>query len=74
MYYDVIVIGAGIAGVSSAIHLKKLNKDLKILVVDKVKFPRNKLCAGYLTSKSVNLLKELLIFLQTSSTLPIGLK
>lgn len=59
MYYDVIVIGAGIAGVSSAIHLKKSNCDLKILVVEKYKFPRNKLCAGYLTKKSVDLLKEL---------------
>ncbi len=59
MYYDVIVIGAGIAGISSAIHLKKSSKNLKILVVDKCKFPRNKLCAGYLTNKSVDLLREM---------------
>lgn len=57
--YDVVVIGAGIAGISSAINLKKLNDKLKILVIDKNKFPRNKLCAGYLTKKSVNHLEKL---------------
>ena len=59
MKYDCIIIGIGIAGISTAIHLNKLNKNLKILIIDKYKFPRNKLCAGYLTLKSVDLLKEL---------------
>jgi Dehydrogenases (flavoproteins) len=59
MKYDTIIVGAGIAGVSAAIHIKKLNKKAKILVIDKYEFPRNKLCAGYLTSKSVSLLEEL---------------
>ncbi|WP_061951289.1 FAD-dependent oxidoreductase [Acidiplasma cupricumulans] len=35
MNYDIIVIGAGITGLSSAYHLKKRNPDAKILVVDK---------------------------------------
>jgi flavin-dependent dehydrogenase len=59
MNYDIIIVGAGIAGVSTAINLRKLSKDLKILVIEKNKFPRNKLCAGYLTKKSVVLLKSL---------------
>ncbi len=58
-HYDVLIVGAGIAGVSSAINLKKLNNKLKVLVIDKNKFPRNKLCAGYLTKKSVNYLEKL---------------
>jgi glycine/D-amino acid oxidase-like deaminating enzyme len=33
--YDVIVVGSGILGLSSAYHLKNKNKDLNILVVDK---------------------------------------
>ncbi|MDR0979207.1 MAG: NAD(P)/FAD-dependent oxidoreductase [Lachnospiraceae bacterium] len=57
--YDVIIVGAGIAGISSAIHLKKLNKNLKVLVIEKAQFPRAKLCAGYLTKKSTILLDEL---------------
>ncbi len=59
MNYDIIIVGAGIAGIATAINLKKLNQNLKILVIEKSKFPRNKLCAGYLTKKSVILLKEL---------------
>ena len=37
MKYDVIVVGSGITGLSSAYHLKKSNSSLKILVVDKFK-------------------------------------
>ena len=59
MHYDIIIIGAGIAGISSAIELRRADENLKILIVDKCNFPRNKLCAGYLTDKSVELLKEL---------------
>ena len=59
MNYDIIIVGAGIAGISAAIHAKKSDKNIKILVIDKCKFPRNKLCAGYLTQKSVDLLEEL---------------
>lgn len=65
MKYDVIVVGAGIAGISSAINLKKLNSKLKILVIDKSEFPRNKLCAGYLTTKSAFLLSELGVEIDT---------
>lgn len=35
MEFDVIVVGAGIAGLSCAIRLAKLNKDKKILVLEK---------------------------------------
>jgi FAD-dependent oxidoreductase domain-containing protein 1 len=35
MKYDVVVVGSGIVGLSSAYHLKRLNRDLKIVVVDR---------------------------------------
>jgi flavin-dependent dehydrogenase len=65
MNYDVIIVGAGIAGISSAIHLRKQDEKLKILVIEKTKFPRTKLCAGYLTNKSTVLLKELGLDIKT---------
>lgn len=34
--YDIIVIGAGITGLSSAYHLKEENKDLKIAIVERM--------------------------------------
>ena len=35
MKYDYIIVGAGVIGCSTAYHLKKLNTNLKILLIDK---------------------------------------
>jgi len=42
--YDVIIIGAGPAGLFSAYELCKKNKDLKVLLLDKGKFAKNRGC------------------------------
>ena len=42
--YDVIIIGAGPAGLFSAYELCKNNKNLKILLIDKGKFAKNRIC------------------------------
>ena len=42
--YDVIIIGAGPAGLFSAYELCKNNKNLKILLLDKGKFAKNRIC------------------------------
>ena len=42
--YDVIIIGAGPAGLFSAYELAKKNKNLKILLLDKGKFAKNRTC------------------------------
>ena len=34
MHYDILVIGGGVLGFSSAYHLKKRNPDKKIIVID----------------------------------------
>lgn len=53
--YDVIVIGAGIAGITFGYLMKKANK--KVLIIDKLKLSnKNKLCGGLLTEKSYELL------------------
>ena len=55
--YDVIVVGAGPAG-STASYL--LAKDgLKVLLLDKKRFPRDKLCGGLLTRKTLKLLEDI---------------
>ena len=42
--YDVIIIGAGPAGLFSAYELAKKNKSLKILLIDKGKFAKKRYC------------------------------
>ena len=42
--YDVIIVGAGPAGLFSAYELVKKNKNLKILLIDKGKFAKNRCC------------------------------
>lgn len=50
MNYDVIVIGAGPSGSLSAYYLAKAN--LKVLILDRYSFPREKPCGGGLTNKA----------------------
>jgi len=55
--YDVVIIGAGPAGTSCALNLASSN--LKILLVDKSEFPRDKICGGGLSERSINVLKRM---------------
>ncbi|MCJ7617385.1 MAG: geranylgeranyl reductase family protein [Desulfobacterales bacterium] len=54
--YDVIIIGAGPSGSTAAFILA--NRGFKVLVIDKHKFPRHKLCAGLLTWKTIKVLED----------------
>ncbi|MBA4369470.1 MAG: NAD(P)/FAD-dependent oxidoreductase, partial [Desulfobacterium sp.] len=45
--YDVIIVGGGPAGSTCASELVKAGK--KTLVIDKDKFPRDKMCAGWIS-------------------------
>ena len=52
--YDVVIIGGGPAGSSLAWGLR--NSGLDILILDKQKFPRDKVCAGWVTPEVMQLL------------------
>lgn len=54
--FDVIIVGAGPAGSSCAYNLKRLNPNIKILIIDKATFPRYKPCGGGISPEVCNYL------------------
>ena len=52
--YDVVIVGAGPAGLFSAYELIENNPKLKILLLDKGKFAKNRVCPMKQTNKCVN--------------------
>ena len=44
MYNDIIIVGGGLAGLASAIHLSK--KGLSVLLIEKNEYPKHKVCGG----------------------------
>ena len=51
--YDVIIIGGGPSGITLAFSL--LQSNFSVCVIEKSRFPRDKLCGGLLTRKAVDL-------------------
>ena len=55
--YDVIVIGAGPAGCASALFLRQ--RGLRVLVLDRASFPRDKVCGEFISPAADDILNEL---------------
>ncbi len=66
---DVIIIGGGPAGTSTALHLEQLSPDLaaRTLLLEKSHHPREKTCGGALTLNAERILSELEIPLDIPS-------
>ncbi len=56
MKFDVVVVGAGPAGAKTAYELAR--KGAKVLIIEKHKLPRFKLCGGCLSARTAALLPE----------------
>jgi geranylgeranyl reductase family protein len=57
MVIDVLVVGAGPAGVAAAVELRRAGRD--VVVVDKAEFPRDKCCGDGLTTLALRELEHL---------------
>ena len=55
--YDLIIVGAGPAGCSAALYAAR--HGLKTLLLEKERFPRDKICGDALSGKSITILREL---------------
>jgi flavin-dependent dehydrogenase len=58
-HYDCIVVGAGPAGTAFVKTLQNKHSKLSILVIEKFKFPRDKICGDALTYLSVPMIGEI---------------
>ncbi len=57
--FDVLVVGAGIAGSSLVLQLRALRPDITIAVIDKAEFPREKVCGCCLNHRAIHALESL---------------
>jgi flavin-dependent dehydrogenase len=55
--FDIVIVGGGLAGLSSAIHLSKF--DLTILLIDKSGYPKHKVCGEYISNEVIPYLEYL---------------
>jgi geranylgeranyl reductase family protein len=55
--YDMIVVGGGPAGTTAALYARSAG--LSVLLIDKARFPRDKVCGDAVASKSVGVLRDL---------------
>jgi menaquinone-9 beta-reductase len=67
--YDIMIVGGGPAGISTWLHLNKLNPELaaRTLLIEKTKYPRKKLCGGGILYLGLEVLKGLDIHLNIPS-------
>jgi len=48
-FFDIIIIGGGLAGLCNAIHLSKSGKD--VLLIEKNNYPKHKVCGEYISNE-----------------------
>ncbi|NND88879.1 MAG: FAD-dependent oxidoreductase [Flavobacteriaceae bacterium] len=68
--YDIIIIGGGLAGLSTALHLG--NKDISILLIEKNDYPHHKVCGEYISNEVLPYLNSLGIYPVEKGAIPIS--
>jgi menaquinone-9 beta-reductase len=57
--WDVAIIGGGPAGISTALHLQAAAPGARIVVFEKERYPREKICAGGIGARAIRLLDRI---------------
>ncbi|HEX7844006.1 MAG TPA: FAD-dependent oxidoreductase, partial [Kofleriaceae bacterium] len=57
--WDVAIVGGGPSGISTALHLQAAAPDARIVVVEKERYPRDKICAGGIGARAFRLLERI---------------
>lgn len=56
---DVCVVGAGPAGAATALHLRRSRPDLRVVLLDRASFPRDKVCGDAISPDGVEELRRM---------------
>jgi flavin-dependent dehydrogenase len=70
--YDVIIVGAGPAGCASALFLHQ--KGLRVLVLDRAAFPRDKVCGEFISPAADDILEEIGVLETIQQSNPMRLR
>lgn len=57
--FDVVIVGGGPAGISTALHLQRAAPHLRVVVLEKERYPREKICAGGIGARAFRILEKL---------------
>ena len=57
--WDVAIIGGGPSGISTALHLQAAAPGARVIVLEKERYPREKICAGGIGARAFRLLDQL---------------
>src|SRR5882672_6146794 len=57
--WDVAIIGGGPSGISTALHLQAAAPGARIVVLEKARYPREKICAGGIGARAFRLLDKI---------------
>lgn len=55
--YDIVIVGGGLAGLCTALHLQKY--DISILLIEKQQYPKHKVCGEYVSNEVLPYLDSL---------------
>lgn len=63
-HLDLVIIGGGPAGLSTALHLQALAPQLRVVVLEAKAYPREKICAGGIGARAFAILEKLGVSVQ----------
>lgn len=58
-HFDVVIVGGGPAGISTALHLHAAAPQLRVVVLEKERYPREKICAGGIGARAFRILERI---------------